>query len=1168
MDALAAPAEVEPEPAEADPEPSEPGIEIVGRNPEMVELFRASQLRYQSRMEEFTSDVKVFLDDREFEERRALSECYDKLIDTLDDLERTRRVLTIEKFESFLERYPEVEYSSHVRFRLAELYYENDYEAWEEELAQYYRQADLAGDDLELLEELGDPPRKDFARSVALYERIIEDNRALPSENKYEHLDGAYYMLAYVLVEDTVQMDEDRAQAVLREMIEVLPDSAMADHSHLYIGLHHFNKNEVDEAIEQFTAVFEKGPTGKFFFEAMYQLAWSYYKLSEYDRALELFVGLLEQSDQDYQEKGKHSSFRGDAIKYMAISFVDMSDKDDMGRTPVQIAGDYFAQLDGDERSFEWEVFNELGSILVLYQRIPDAVDVYRKLQDDPRWRLRPENPEFQQTIARLQSSSMWADPEAAAEARKLLAERYHEGSEWWEANRHNPEATAQVRSFMERSLAEVAIDYRKKADALAVSGEASEAEVLASYAFAATKFQEYLDNFPISDDFYVMQWYLADTLYRSQDWTAAEREYMAIIRTDEQHQYGDGALVQLVQTRIAKMTAKYGDPTALPEGTPVAGTRVTEWGKEIPYYELTQDHVDFVRAIDQVLAHRFGVAGGEDTEIFQEWVNANRPGITYMAGQVYYNFGQYDEARRRLIPVIDRYRRTDDGSRAGALVVNTFNNEGDLASLRMWTSDFVRNPIGGDDTLDQMREQFANLEEGTAFKQAFVFVEQAQALEQRGEYEAGWPLRIQAAEGFLQFIQDFPESENKAVALYNAANNYQIVGKPDMAIELFERFVNIYPDDERSKGLYFRIAGNYESTFQLEKAIDYYERLVRLFPDHKDGSAAVYNAAFLRVGIGDHRGAAQAFERYAQKYPDKEDAEEVFFMAGAEWERVSETEAMRFYDRYLSKYGMDTDTAHAFAAMYRKAIINKEAGRTKQYNAQLDVIDQAYLKLLANGTPVGPLERHYAAEAGFRDLSSKYDTFMAIELKPNTMRNADDNAVLLLETLQNEVVTFDDEANAFASRYPDQEYVSATLYYKGMTMLKFSGMGIRLTCPTDMDEDTCWAWQELWDENALPKFETIENKGVGRLSTLVEKASAEGFHNEWITKALTALNEARPADWPAQKAEKFGETDSAVFPEIVPVYPPGMEPVGAGSSLAPPPGPAAQPDASDAKVQ
>src|SRR5690606_10543374 len=122
--------------------------------------------------------------------------------------------------------------------------------------------------------------------------------------------------------------------------------------------------------------------------------------------------------------------------------------------------------------------------------------------------------------------------------------------SEWWKANRNNPEALAVARRYIEGSLAEVAVEYYLKAEE---QGDAQQ------YLRAAEKFREYLDKFPISDDYYLQQWHLAIALFKGDDLAGAEKEYLSLLKSRKYHEYGDGALFQLMQTRRKRVETTHG---------------------------------------------------------------------------------------------------------------------------------------------------------------------------------------------------------------------------------------------------------------------------------------------------------------------------------------------------------------------------------------------------------------------------------------------------------------------------------------------------------------------------------------------------------------------------------------------------------------------------------
>src|SRR5690606_3177094 len=95
-----------------------------------------------------------------------------------------------------------------------------------------------------------------------------------------------------------------------------------------------------------------------------------------YGGALELVTQVLELSDERFRTEGRESDFRPDAVKYIAISFSDISDFTD--RTPVQVAEDWFRRSGAYD--WEWDVYVELGEVLSSQARFTEAIEVYEKL--------------------------------------------------------------------------------------------------------------------------------------------------------------------------------------------------------------------------------------------------------------------------------------------------------------------------------------------------------------------------------------------------------------------------------------------------------------------------------------------------------------------------------------------------------------------------------------------------------------------------------------------------------------------------------------------------------------------------------------------------------------------------------------------------------------------
>ena len=514
--------------------------------------FLGAADRFTERMAEFEDDARSWVRFREGEERAALDQNYTALIDELDEDDRALRATAARRFESFLDKYPSAEHSAHVMFRLAELYFEDAEENYLLADAEFQR----AMDDLEALEsgEFPEEPKKDFRRSARLYQRIIDNHP------DYQYVDGCYYMLGFVQSQQASSIyDEARGLQAFKDLVARFPKSQFAAYAHLRIGEYYFDENNLAEAIPQYEKVIElEGPEGSLYDKGLYKLAWSEYKQNDYGRALSLLNQLLDWSEGYKLKTGRESAVVPEAIEYIAISFSDVADN--RGDHPLAVAKSFYAGI--GPREAELKVYKRLADVLTQQARYEYAIDIYDYLQQ--RWPNDPENPDFLWKTASLHISKVPADQVASRAAITALSQRYGEGSDWWRANRNNPEAQSVARGYIEQSLAGVAVSFH---DAAIQSG------VPADFAKAASFYREYLTKFPFAEDYYEMQWYLAETLLRANDLDGAEAEYAQLEMGREEHYYGEASRWWLRFIALNRVTQTFGKVQTLPTDAKVEKT-------------------------------------------------------------------------------------------------------------------------------------------------------------------------------------------------------------------------------------------------------------------------------------------------------------------------------------------------------------------------------------------------------------------------------------------------------------------------------------------------------------------------------------------------------------------------------------------------------------------
>lgn len=1071
-------------------------------DPQEYAAFRDTLERYSDRMREFQGDVRHILDVQESEERQKLATGYGVAMRRLEESESALRRVAIQRLEGFLQKYPTTKHSPDMTFRLADLYFEESEVDFATRMEEYGAlEAQLEQNPSMLLPE---PPKKDYGRSIALYRQIVDRHP------EYEFLADTYYMLGYCLSrQNAEQYDADAARDVNLVIVSRFPGTPFANDANMQLGEYYFDlpgtreapTQHVHTAIKYYEAVLTDGPEGKYYDEAIYKLGWSHYKLNDYDRSLGYLVQLLDYSEEQFLKTGKVSNMRPEAVEYLAITYADIAERE--GRKPYEIAQAHLNKV-GD-RKWQHDVVERLADILWAQAKWEASVDAYAFLQT--RWPEHPTNPIYQQNVALLWAGASqnafnppqthqpmpFPDPQKAAQAFALLAERYTDGTPWYIANRGNPDAIAVARGFIETSLASVATEHLL---------QAQKTGNLEEYRLAASQYREFLDKFPFADNYEEYEWYLAYALFSSNQFAEAEKVYQQILK-NERSSYRDGARLQLLETRKQLVLAKFGKLEDVPTDAVVEQTVTTPHGKQITRYMVSDEHKAFVAACDDLLDREF--TDPEQAPKLEEI----RAAVAYIPAQILFNHGDYEGARLRFEKVMARFPKTQEALFASRLYVQTYNNEGDLANVAKYAGEFkIRRygPAGEDVKL--AAADFTDAEEAAKFMLAYQKIE-------KGD-------RAGAAEAYMAFMAEYPASKFFKDALFNAANNFEAVGKATDANRLFEQYIAKYPTDERSKVLYFRIASNYSSTLDLQKATNYYESLVKLFPDYVDSPAALFNAAFLRVGMGDHAGAARAFERYATQFDEQPDAELAFWRAGEQWEQVGSDSALDFYQRYLKRYPTQ-DANHQIEAWYKIAKHHEKKGDARRAGQAWTMLQSAFMSNSGNAAMTSRI-RSMAAEGALNDLLRRFDGFKQVKWSGNEAKNVE----ILTKTKPEELKALTDQAVQLIQVYQDYDTAAASLYLQGMAYFAYADMAYEIPPPKGLTDEEIDIYRSTVDEQfRIP----AEDRGKARLVAALEKAKAEKRWSEWNSKTMAALNERYPAEYPSERQESRGRIRPADLP-------------------------------------
>jgi TolA-binding protein len=498
-----------------------------------------------------------------------------------------------------------------------------------------------------------------------------------------------------------------------------------------------------------------------------------------------------------------------------------------------------------------------------------------------------------------------------------------------------------------------------------------------------------------------------------------------------------------------------------------------------------------------------------------------------YIPGQILFAHGDFEGARERLMTVIETFPQTEEGEYSASVIINTYSADGDLENVVKWTQAFLawRPPLGlGSADVDGSTVVWDDIKKQAEFKLCGKQIEAAAVLEGGQCYE--------------DWYRRYPKDDNARFALYNAANNLEKGGKADQANDLFEEYLNTYPKDERSKDLYFRIATNYASILELDKAIGYYENLYNYFGPrklgenhHVDAPNALYMAGFLRTGTGDFVGAAENFMEYVEKFPKANDREQVAWVAGEQWKKVSDEKALAYYKKYLRDFPSDNPD-HVIDALYWMVQYETRSGNQRRIEKAWAELEDNYARLAADGT-MGPMARNRAAEAAFRKLQAQFDEFAGEDYPKGEERLIS----FLLEDKVAEYEAISKNALGIIDTYADFEYSSAAIYIWGSAYLAYAEYLYNVPMPKEFVgnfelEDL---WYQKWSEQAAP----LEEKAIARFEANLKKAKDEKRSSVWIDRTIVALNDINPSAYPLEKAEIRGDSDASVIPSSGPLSQP-----------------------------
>ena len=951
------------------------------------------------------------------------------------------------------------------------------------------------------------------SETMRLYETILREYPA------YQRKDEVLFSLGINLYEVG---KKDLAIKRFEELTRNYPDSKFLADAYVQLANHWFDSNNLAKARENYEKALKTNKP-EIYSYALYKLAWCDYNAGEFEAGLKKFHAVVDYADAPGR---KHlADLKTEALRDMVLTYVRLNRPQD--------AVEYFKVKAPRKRLPR--LIASLANGLADAGNHESAIWAYRYLIDEEP--TRAEAPELQQAIIR--SYEKLRQREQVKVEVKKLAELYRPGSAWWKANESKPNVLKAAFAVTEEALRSVVTDYHQ---------EAQRTRQVETYRLARDIYKQYVDSFAsspnpdfVSDFAFNMLYYYADILWALEEWEPAAAQYERVVSfqipsrdsarevSNEEYRKNAAYYAILAYAKLVKIERGELKQEGLKEGQRVdekkkkgeveRGKRVTKRAvKELEAQPLTQWEQKLVAACDRYNALYPG--------------NKDEIEVRYQAAVVYYERNHFVEATERFAQIIDKWPEERRSQEAADLSMAVLEEKEEWEQLNKVSRLFLANKKlckpGTDFT-----KRVLGVVEGSQYKYADEVV-------YRREKNPG-----KAAELFLEFVNEFPRSDNADRALTYAMVIFQEARQLDRGIAAGERALKEYAGTPFEAKVRWALAKLYEQTAQFRKSAAMSEAFIAaadaLTGDNKDKplngkekkapavkkesepqksvlapeelkalkdearshlADAHFNAALWWEGLGEYDKAVAAWNAYLARFKDKPDAPAVHYNLALILEKQKKpAEAIKQYESFNQLYARDkrTTPVQHYEAKYRMWRLYKELKNQRE----MDRLQQELLK-------------GYAALPG--ETRKKYEALNAyahmrfLEVEP-LWKAYQETRLAKVSTLKKDFLTKQKKIQELEKAYTevvtlgDGEYAIAAITRIGLAYADFAQNIIDSPDPRNLDRDQLEMYRSELENMAFP----LEEKAIEAFEKATAKAYELRLYGEWTLVAQERINKYRP---------------------------------------------------------
>lgn len=939
-------------------------------------------------------------------------------------------------------------------FRIAELH-------WEE--AQYWsfesnRQDDRIARCLENKDEAcrreAERVQKEYAQAKARHQAVAIERykEVIVTHPEYERMDEVLFFLGHNLWEAD---QKEEALGAYRTLLTRFPNSKFAPDAYIAFGEWYFDNSEgkpdmLRSALEAYTKA-ASYTEARVYGYAIYKQGWCLYNLTDYAGAADKFKATVYYGEVTTTVGGDDKmALVREARKDYVLAYSRFGD-------PAQ-ARAAFHQVGGDEHVRT--MLKQLAGIYYDDGKDKEAVLIYRELiRDQP---LSPEAPFFQSRI--VDSVMRVGNKRLTVEQARILVDIFLEVRKADVIRtREDRIAMERAEELSERTLSSLAVNWHN---------EAKKTRDEETYELAGRIYADYLAIFPNSPKAYHLRFFYGEMLYDPLErFEAAAQAYTEValedierkVRGEEPGQWFVPALEGAIFAH--DQLVKQAEQTRpLPE---------TDRKEPLP---IPPEKQGFLDAAARYVEH---VPDGD-----------MRVEVAYKAARIYYQYNHFDEAVEGFARIALEHPQHELAIYSAHLVLDAYNIQENWEAIDEWAKRFyaeTRLHRGN------FRAELLEIIEKNSF-QLIARLEQAEKYSE-------------AAERYVTFVREWPNSQLAGEALFNASVDFYKAGRIEDALEVRNRLIREYPKHKLVSQAIHLNASVYESIGDYAAAAGLYETYVDGWVaraagyEEEKAKAALNDAGIFREALGDLDMALRNRQRYLELWPNDSASPAMALSVARLLSRTgAHNRALLELDAFEKRHIRDADKM----ILGENAIIEAYAARGNDRAASR--IRERMLKYFrelsrARREALSPEAVDAVARAMLVETEPHYRWFRSIELAlPERVMaqrlEAKANSLLEVERRYTAVVTLGAPAPAVCA-----------LTRIGKAYDHFARSLYEAPVPPGLTDEQEILYREALAEQAMP----VETKSQEALATAVGKARELSLDDACAREALALLESRAP---------------------------------------------------------